>query len=92
MNELNNIIIEGAVTKVIQYGRKELTTIMYMTNREADLHYTVTASGGMGQNIFHTVKPGDLLRTVGRLAPDGEEITIIPDHVEYIPRKVINNG
>jgi single-strand DNA-binding protein len=97
MNALNNLILEGKITKdvelsILENGCKVArTTISYTRSYKnaseeiikEENFFENTCYGVMAEIFAKLGKVGRGIRIVGRLTQEGEKVVILAEHIEY---------
>ena len=97
MNGLNNLILEGKITKDVELSILEngctvaRTTISYTRSYKnaseeiikEESFFEITCYGTMAENFAKLGKEGRDIRVVGRLKQEGEKVIILAEHIEY---------
>ena len=97
MNGLNNLILEGKITKDVELSILEngctvaRTTISYTRSyknaseemvKEENL-FEIKGYGVLAENFAKLGKEGRGIRVVGRLTQEGKKVVILAEHIEY---------
>ena len=85
MNNLNQILLEGNVNKMICGIGTNLTIWVKTNNVEKESVFKIHVSGDLAKNCYEQLKPGRGIRIIGRLDRDGNNIYIVADHVIFKP-------
>ena len=97
MNGLNNLILEGEITKDVELQILEngctvaRTTISYTRSYKnaseeivkEENFFEIICYGAMAENFAKFGKEGRGIRVVGRLKQEGEKVVILAEHIEY---------
>ena len=97
MNMLNNLIIEGQITKEAELSYTEngnaiaksvLASSRYIMTEEGERKEEITTVeffcfGKMAEDFERISKTKKNIRIVGRLKSEGEKVFIISEHIEY---------
>lgn len=100
MNMLNNLIIEGQISKEAELSYTEkgnaiaksaLASSRYIMTEEGERKEEITTVeficfGKMAEDFERISKTKKNIRIVGRLKSEGEKVFIICEHIEYRPR------
>ena len=100
MNMLNNLIIEGQVSKEVEFSYTEkgnaiaksaVASSRYIMTEEGERKEEITTVefvcfGKMAEDFERISKAKKNIRIVGRLKSEGEKVFIICEHIEYKAR------
>ena len=100
MNMLNNLIIEGQVSKEVEFSYTEkgnaiaksvVASSRYIMTEEGERKEEVTSVefvcfGKMAEDLARISKTRKGVRVVGRLKNQGDKIIVIAEHIEYKAR------
>ena len=97
MNNLNNLIIEGQISKEAELSytykgnavaKSALASSRYIMTEEGERKEEITTVefvcyGKMAEDFERISKTKKNIRIVGRLKSEGEKVFIISEHIEY---------